>query len=189
MNNYRWYFMLGTITAIAAAIFMANPAIIESADAQGVQVDTNRKGNVDVKVDRNSDRTDDVRRNGALTEKRSMHRRSFKASELIGLNVRGKAGDDKIGEISDLMIGPDGRVVYAAVSFGGFLGIGDKLFAVPFNAIELVRDADNNRYARIDVTKETLEQKEGFDQEHWPEAPSKSFRMRTTQRTVAEPRR
>jgi hypothetical protein len=50
----------------------------------------------------------------------------WKASELIGQSVY-TMNDEEKGKIKDLMIGPDGKIAYAAVSFGGFLGIGDKL--------------------------------------------------------------
>ncbi|HVT26858.1 MAG TPA: PRC-barrel domain-containing protein [Lacipirellulaceae bacterium] len=99
---------------------------------------------------------------------------AFKASEIIGMNVRGKSGNDKIGSIKDLMVRSNGRVVYAAVGFGGFLGAGEKLFAVPMNAIEFVKD-DNGSYARIDVTKETLKERTGFDKDNWPAVGDRSF--------------
>src|SRR5215471_13787953 len=60
----------------------------------------------------------------------------MKASELIGQKVYTSDNQEK-GKIKDLMLSPDGRVEYAAVSFGGFAGIGDKLFAVPLDAIHL----------------------------------------------------
>jgi hypothetical protein len=101
----------------------------------------------------------------------------FKASELIGLNVRGKSGDKEIGEIKDLAIGQDGKIIYAAVSFGGFLGVGEKLFAVPFESIDIVREAGNkdNLYARMDIAEETLKSKAGFDNNNWPDRPDMSF--------------
>jgi hypothetical protein len=102
----------------------------------------------------------------------------LKASELMGMNVRGKSGDDGIGEVKDVVIGKDGKVDYIAVSFGGFLGLGDKLFAVPFEAIEFVDEGDNvgdEHYARIDVTEEALKSKPGFNEENWPDQPDVSF--------------
>ncbi len=179
MKASYWYVGLGGLAVLAAAIVVTGPAELRTANAQGVQVETTPDGSVDVDVNRTGERN---RRNAVGTDAKGMHGRSCKASELIGLNVRGKTGDDDIGEISDLMIGRDGRIVYAAVSFGGFLGMGDKMFAVPFGAVDMVRDGDDDMYARIDVTEETLEKKEGFDQDHWPEMASKSFRMRATPR-------
>ena len=90
------------------------------------------------------------------------------------MNVRGLKGDDKIGSINDLVLGQDGRIEYVAVSFGGFLGMGDKLFAVPFEAIDFVK-TDSDAYARIDATEETLKQKQGFNQDKWPSEADRSF--------------
>ncbi len=125
----------------------------------------------------NSTRTTQPRRpyahrNSAYADHRATT--EFKASELIGMNVRGKSGENKIGSIKDFMVRSNGRIVYAAVSFGGFLGIGDKLFAVPINAIDFVKD-DNGSYARIDVTEETLKERKGFDKDNWPSQADRSF--------------
>jgi sporulation protein YlmC with PRC-barrel domain len=97
-----------------------------------------------------------------------------KASSLIGMKVHGISGEEKIGTIHDLVIGQDGRVKYVAVAFGGFLGMGDKLFAVPFEAIDFVK-TDKDAFARIDVTAETLKQKQGFNKEVWPADADRSF--------------
>ena len=99
---------------------------------------------------------------------------SVKASELIGLGVRA-TGDDEKGKIKDLMIGADGRVEYAAVSFGGFLGMGDKLFAVPMDAIHLEWKDNKISHAQVDVTEESIKQRKGFDSNHWPEQGEREF--------------
>jgi hypothetical protein len=101
-----------------------------------------------------------------------------KASDLIGMDVRSAGGDETVGSIDDLVIRHDGRVAYAAVSFGGFLGMGDKLFAVPMEAIEFVKvgeGADADIYARIDVSEQTLKNRQGFDQNNWPAAADEGF--------------
>jgi hypothetical protein len=116
----------------------------------------------------------------------------FRASALIGMNVRGTSGDDDIGEIKDIAIGQDGTVAYVAVSFGGFLGLGDKLFAVPFEAVELVREDptdpdDDDHFARIAVTEEQLRNKQGFNEENWPEEADESFLQSSRTRQVERP--
>lgn len=111
-------------------------------------------------------------------------RHTCKASEVVGMNVRGIEGDDNIGSINDLVIGKDGRVKYAAVSFGGFLGVGDKLFAVPFDAIDWVK-TDDDAFARIDVTEETLKEKKGFNQDNWPEEADRGFTNGSVRRQAA----
>jgi hypothetical protein len=107
-----------------------------------------------------------------------------KASEVIGMNVRGLNGEDNIGSINDLVLGHDGRVKYAAVSFGGFLGMGDKLFAVPFAAIDFVK-TDDDAFARIDVSEETLKEKKGFNQENWPAEADSTFTRGNLRRQAA----
>lgn len=74
--------------------------------------------------------------------------------------------DESVGEILDIMIDvPSGRVAYAVLSFGGVLGIGDKLFAIPWSA--LVLDADRQCFV-LDIDKERLKAAPGFDKDHWP---------------------
>jgi len=58
-----------------------------------------------------------------------------------------------------------GKVSYAVLSFGGFLGMGEKLFAVPWGALTL--DTENKRFV-LNVEKERLKNAPGFDQEKWP---------------------
>jgi hypothetical protein len=109
---------------------------------------------------------------------RMSDKEACKASDVIGMDVRTTGGDENVGSINDLMIRHDGRVAYAAVSFGGFLGMGDKLFAVPMEAIEFVKvgdGADADIYARIDVSEQTLKNRQGFDQDNWPTEPDQSF--------------
>lgn len=88
-----------------------------------------------------------------------------KASSIIGTNVvNGK--DENLGDIKEVVIDPNtGKVAYAVVSFGGFLGMGEKLFAVPFSALSY--DLEENEYV-LDISKERLETAPGFDPDHWP---------------------
>ena len=67
-------------------------------------------------------------------------RRVLSASTISGDKVVNAAGD-KLGDIKELMIDlPYGRIAYAVLSFGGFLGVGEKLFAVPWNALTVDED-------------------------------------------------
>jgi sporulation protein YlmC with PRC-barrel domain len=87
------------------------------------------------------------------------------ADTLSGDDVVNDAGEN-LGEIRDIMIDvPSGRVAYAVLSFGGFLGMGNKLFAIPWQALQL--DADNKRFI-LDMDKERLETAPGFDKDQWP---------------------
>jgi sporulation protein YlmC with PRC-barrel domain len=97
----------------------------------------------------------------------------FRASALIGMNVQ-NAAEKELGEIHDLTInGNTGEIEYAAISFGGFAGVGDKLFAVPWEAMQLkqVGEREDDKWVAVmDVTKETLEASKGFNKENWPES-------------------
>lgn len=98
-----------------------------------------------------------------------------RASKIIGLNVKNRA-NESLGSINDIVLDPrDGRVVYAAVSMGGFLGVGDKLFAVPWEAIEC-REENGEHVAFLDVDKERMKNAQGFDQDRWPDMASQQWR-------------
>lgn len=87
------------------------------------------------------------------------------AGTLKGSKVFNKAGED-VGKIEKLMIDlADGRIAYAVLSFGGFLGLGNKLFAIPWQALSLRQD---EHIFVLDIPKKTLEKAEGFDKDHWP---------------------
>ena len=87
------------------------------------------------------------------------------AETLTGDPVINAKGDE-LGKVSDIMVDVRrGRVAYAVMSCGGFLGIGDKLFAIPWSALTL--DADRKCFV-LDVDKARLEAAPGFDKEHWP---------------------
>jgi len=97
---------------------------------------------------------------------RHKFRRVLSAGTLTGDRVRNSAGED-LGKIEEIMIDVQtGRVAYAVLSFGGFLGIGDKLFAVPWQALTL-NEADHEFILNVD--KATLENAPGFDKDNWPD--------------------
>jgi sporulation protein YlmC with PRC-barrel domain len=92
---------------------------------------------------------------------------TFRASDIMDMDVRNTKGKE-VGAISDLVVELNsGEIRYAALSFGGFAGFGDKLFAVPWKAIQFKFDEDDH-YLVVDVSQEKLENAEGFDEEHWP---------------------
>jgi sporulation protein YlmC with PRC-barrel domain len=91
---------------------------------------------------------------------------AVKASEIIGYDVENMADED-LGDIEDLLVDVNsGQVRYAILSFGGFLDIGDKLFAIPLNAINF--NAEEQAFI-FDVTEETLENAPGFERDNWPD--------------------
>lgn len=92
-----------------------------------------------------------------------------RASKIIGTAVKDTKSDN-LGDIKELVLNPEsGQIVYAVVSYGGVLGLGDKLFAVPWKALHWAADKEN--YV-LDVDKETLKKAPGFDKAHWPDSAS-----------------
>ena len=87
-------------------------------------------------------------------------------SSLKGDKVVNYKGED-LGKIEEIMIDLDrGRVAYAVLSFGGFLGLGDKLFAIPWQAITV--DTVKKQLI-LNADKALLEKAPGFDKENWPD--------------------
>ena len=98
--------------------------------------------------------------------------RVLSASSVSGDKVVNPQGE-KLGEIEEIMLDiDDDRIAYAVLSFGGFLGIGDKLFAVPWGALKL--DPKNKRFI-LDVPKAKLEKAPGFDKNNWPDFADRTF--------------
>lgn len=96
----------------------------------------------------------------------STFRRTLGATTLIHDKVVNLNGQD-VGKIEELMIDvTTGRVAYAVLSFGGFLGFGAKLFALPWSALTV--DEAKKRFV-VNVNREVLERMPGFDKEHWPD--------------------
>jgi sporulation protein YlmC with PRC-barrel domain len=87
------------------------------------------------------------------------------AGTITSDQVVNDAGEH-LGKMQDIMIDLDsGRIAYAVMSFGGFMGTGDKLFAVPWEAFQ-VSFQDKNFI--LNVPKEKLKQAPGFDKNNWP---------------------
>ena len=92
----------------------------------------------------------------------------FRVSALEGLPVRNAAGEN-LGKIKDMVIDlKSGTIRYVALDFGGFLGLGDKLFAVPWSALQY-QDKPNDEHLVLNVSKERLKNAPGFDKSHWPD--------------------
>ena len=92
--------------------------------------------------------------------------RVLSATTITGDKVINTAGD-QLGTIKELMIDLDGGLIaYAVLSFGGILGMGDKLFAIPWEAFTI--DTDNHTFI-LNVDKEVLENAPGFDKDNWPD--------------------
>ena len=86
--------------------------------------------------------------------------------DVVGKKVVNLEGED-IGEIHEVMIESiTGSVTYAVMSFGGFLGIGDKLFAVPWVSLRYDRGDD---VFVMNADRDLLKNAPGFDKDDWPD--------------------
>ena len=95
----------------------------------------------------------------------------LRATTVIGNKVLNRAGEP-LGNLKELVIDlEDGHIAYAVLSFGGFIGMGDKLFAIPWEALML---EPRDQTFILDVDKEVLKNAPGFDKDHWPDTASRS---------------
>jgi sporulation protein YlmC with PRC-barrel domain len=91
--------------------------------------------------------------------------RIIKAEEVMGTPVR-NLKDQELGVIENVALNPNsGQIAYVALATGGFLGLGEKLVAVPWKDLSVT--SDGQLYV-LNLTPEALEKMEGFDAEEWP---------------------
>jgi len=94
------------------------------------------------------------------------------ADTLVGNDVYNHKGED-LGDIKEIMLDMrSGKVAYAVLSFGGFLGMGEKLFAVLWSALTL--DTKNKCFV-LNVEKDRLKDAPGFDKDKWPNMVDESW--------------
>ena len=99
-------------------------------------------------------------------------RQIVKASDVMGRDVHNSDNED-IGEIENLAIdGRQGRIQYAVLSFGGVLGVGDKLFAIPWDALRMNTEGDKYIVA---IDKDRLKNAPGFDKDNWPDMANEKW--------------
>lgn len=88
------------------------------------------------------------------------------ASSIIGDKVHNDK-DEHMGEIEDIMIDvTTGKIEYYIIKFGGFITIGQKLFAIPFG---LLKVDPHRKMFILNQSREMLEKAPGFEMNHWPE--------------------
>jgi sporulation protein YlmC with PRC-barrel domain len=106
------------------------------------------------------------------------------AATLDGNKVISSDGED-IGKIKEIMLDVgSGRVAYAVLSSGGFLGIGDKLLAIPWRALTL--DTDQKCFV-LSMTAEGVRNAPGFDKDHWPSMADQTWATSVHQYYGSEP--
>lgn len=90
------------------------------------------------------------------------------AAALCGWMVLDRSGD-AIGSISDLMLDLErGRVAYAVIASGGFVGVGEKIFAVPWSALK-----NAGRHFVLQASRSALDSGPALDPQHWPATPAR----------------
>jgi sporulation protein YlmC with PRC-barrel domain len=97
----------------------------------------------------------------------------MRGSTFIGADVENPQGQD-LGDIKDIVVDrASGRIAYAVVSFGGFLGLGEKLFAVPWNAF--TQAANDRNTVILNIDRERLSNAPGFEQNNWPQMSNREW--------------
>ncbi len=91
-----------------------------------------------------------------------------RVSEILKTTVVNRHGE-KLGTIQDFIVGVDGRLKYAILSPGGFLGIGDVLIPIPFDSLMAGREKGT---VVLDIDKQTLEKSLNFETKTWPDFTS-----------------
>ncbi|MEC5406273.1 PRC-barrel domain-containing protein [Paraburkholderia sp. MPAMCS5] len=106
------------------------------------------------------------------------------ADTLDGNKVLSSDGED-IGKIKDIMLDVrSGRVAYAVLSSGGFLGMGDTLHAIPWRALTL--DTEQKCFV-LNMTAERVKNAPGFDKDHWPSMADQTWATSVHQYYGSEP--
>ncbi|MCW8400082.1 PRC-barrel domain-containing protein [Legionella sp. PATHC038] len=100
-----------------------------------------------------------------------------KSGELTGSKVMNPA-HESLGEIAEVVIDKQsGKVNYLVLDFGGFLGFGNKYFAVPWNLF--LYDNKDDCFI-LNVEKQHLKDAPGFDKNHWPNFSAPEFKTTIT---------
>lgn len=99
-----------------------------------------------------------------------LDRARCKASQLIGCNVTNPK-NESLGCIEEIVLDSGNFVIaYAVVAHGGFLGIGDKFFAVPWRLMDIdQRSAEDKPRVTLSLDLEMLKSAPGFDKGKWPD--------------------
>lgn len=95
------------------------------------------------------------------------------SNDVVGVEVRNRQ-DENLGEVEAIMLDKtSGQVAYVVLSYGGFLGMGDKLFALPWNIFTY--DVSNDCF-KIALDQDKLKNSPGFDKDNWPDMSSDTWK-------------
>ncbi len=99
-------------------------------------------------------------------------RKVLSASTLIGDPIENPQGE-KLGKLEEIMLDlQSGRIAYAVLSFGGFLGMGEKLFAIPWQKLHI---DELRKCIILNANKQQFKDMPGFDKSHWPDMADPSW--------------
>jgi sporulation protein YlmC with PRC-barrel domain len=94
------------------------------------------------------------------------------ADTIIGDHIH-NLKDEHLGSVKEIMLDmQSGRVAYVVMASGGVLTIGEKLFAIPWEALAL--DTANHQL-RLNIDKERIENAPGFDKDNWPDMANQAW--------------
>lgn len=95
------------------------------------------------------------------------------SNDVVGVEVR-NLQDENLGEVEAIMLDKaSGQVAYVVLSYGGFLGMGDKLFALPWNIFTY--NVSNDCFT-IPLDQNKLKNSPGFDKDNWPDMSSDTWK-------------
>ncbi|MDO1446466.1 PRC-barrel domain-containing protein [Rhodocytophaga aerolata] len=98
--------------------------------------------------------------------------KTLTATSMIGDGIENLQGEH-LGKIKDLMVDLEsGSITYVVIEYGGFLGMGEKLFALPLKALKL--DQVNRKFT-LNIDRALFEKAPGFDKHHWPATNSHEY--------------
>ena len=151
----------------AEAMAEGETAEAEAADMTDDQMDETdaenaESGETDLTAQQMSDGESATDANQETAQLDSDARGQLTAEELEGVSVYG-AEDDRLGEISNLVLTDDGKISEVIVDVGGFLGLGEKPVALPFEDLELRRSDDSMTGGLRATTGYSSEDLEGMD--------------------------
>ncbi|MFP4106910.1 MAG: PRC-barrel domain-containing protein [Phycisphaerae bacterium] len=144
-------------------------------DDKSVEKDAD-KDKADKKADKDRDKWSDKSADrDQRSEQMASRRRTYKqyqpnlmrANKMIGMQVQNEQ-QKNLGNIEEIVLdAQQEKIGYAVLSFGGLMGVGDKLFAVPWDAFDV---NEKKSMAILDVKKQELKDAPGFDPDNWPES-------------------
>lgn len=110
--------------------------------------------------------------------------RQVPSATLAGEKILSRS-DETLGSISEIILDLGrGRIAYALLACGGFMGMGERLFAIPWNALK--RDARRNCFV-LDADDATFSTAPSFDKDQWPSEPDLKWHQRLHEHYRARP--